>query len=545
MMTTNTSQGNDSFVFNESDPLMVFKDFFDENFTFEKFLANVNIVATEPRGRFCSFIKDLRKIRKREKEIIKGIRVKLADHVLDKLGMKKPGVFFMMHSRENQSFLIEDLFDLSYSLVDHKLLESCNSFLSYKIGVNSASCGIQLASSQSEEPGNNLEDRLTEAIDLLNSGMRSLERENHDLRDKLSGLEASNNKLKSQVSLLIKFKNEVVSNSTRLSEESRQSKRSRPETASPNISINIVEMEQEALVVNPESTSSNRNVFLADAEQNNEVLRGQTDIVVDLAVPTVVSAQQTSSSSLFCSKANFSTVPNIKFSSSKSGNLFQPFTQTKPSGDKVLNKVWNHNSNLFAGIVSKFPSFTNTIGSSNSTSGNHKKGLVNFSNSNAKYGSHPNTKQGHSVKSIRYTDSNQASGKMNPRNPVNQTMHKNQSGKSHKNVIIGSKYSELYRAAPRPIHFYTGRWAVDVSDAMVSNYVKEFIQGDLSVCMLNTTHNRFKSFKLTVDQKNIKAMYTGSNWPEGIRVKRFFESRNPLKSSETAVSCGNEISDSL
>ena len=63
--------------------------------------------------------------------------------------------------------------------------------------------------------------------------------------------------------------------------------------------------------------------------------------------------------------------------------------------------------------------------------------------------------------------------------------------------------------------------------------------------MLRTTHNRFKSFKLTVDQKNIKAMYTGSNWPEGIRVKRFFESRNPLKSSETAVSCGNEISDSL
>ena len=264
--------------------------------------------------------------------------------------------------------------------------------------------------------------------------------------------------------------------------------------------------------------------------------------MVDLAIPAVVSAQQTSSSSLFCSKANFSTVSNIEFSSSKSGNLFQPFTQSKPSGDKVLNKVWNHNSNLFAGIVSKFPSFNNAIGS---TSGNHKKDSMNFSNSNAKYGSHPNAKQGHSVKSIRSTNPNQASSKLNPRNSVNQTTYKDQSSKSHKNVIIGSKYSELYRAAPRPIHFYTGRWAVDVDDTMVSNYVKEFIQGDLSVCMLNTTHNKFKSFKLTVDQKNIKAMYTSSNWPEGIRVKRFFESRSPPKSSETAVVGRSEISDSL
>ena len=111
--------------------------------------------------------------------------------------------------------------------------------------MNSVSCGIQLASSQSEEPGDNIEDRLTEAIVLFNSGLRSLERENQDLRDKLSGLEASNNELKSQVSLLIKFKNEFVLNSTRLSEESRQSKRLRPETASPNTSFNTVEMEQE------------------------------------------------------------------------------------------------------------------------------------------------------------------------------------------------------------------------------------------------------------------------------------------------------------
>ena len=60
---------------------------------------------------------------------------------------------------------------------------------------------------------------------------------------KVKSLETiSNNELTSQVSLLIKFKNEVVSNSNRLSEQSRQSKISRPETASPNTSINIVEI---------------------------------------------------------------------------------------------------------------------------------------------------------------------------------------------------------------------------------------------------------------------------------------------------------------
>ena len=81
------------------------------------------------------------------------------------------------------------------------------------------------------------------------------------------------------------------------------------------------------------------------------------------------------------------------------------------------------------------------------------------------------------------------------------------------------------RAAVRRFHYYVGGWDLSVSEADVKSYVETHIGPVLDISELVCKHQRFKSFRITVEDVHNESMLNPQKWIKNIRVKRFFFSR--------------------
>jgi hypothetical protein len=103
--------------------------------------------------------------------------------------------------------------------------------------------------------------------------------------------------------------------------------------------------------------------------------------------------------------------------------------------------------------------------------------------------------------------------------------------------------SNKLKAAVRRFHFYVGNWLIGTSSDDVKQYVQKNVGPVLEIVQLECQHNRFVSFRVTVEDVLEHKMLNACSWPRNVRVKRFFFLKEKLGRKETepaaAVSASN------
>ena len=89
------------------------------------------------------------------------------------------------------------------------------------------------------------------------------------------------------------------------------------------------------------------------------------------------------------------------------------------------------------------------------------------------------------------------------------------------------------KAAVRRFHYYVGGWDLSVSEDSVKTYIEENIGTVLDIAELECKHQRFKSFRVTVEDVLDQAMLNPQKWVRNIRVKRFFFAKPKILAKQT------------
>lgn len=101
---------------------------------------------------------------------------------------------------------------------------------------------------------------------------------------------------------------------------------------------------------------------------------------------------------------------------------------------------------------------------------------------------------------------------------------------SKKKFVVGSLKSATLGAAPKPpkpqklFDYYTGFWSLDSNEASVAEYISKFANVE-SINELKTKGGYYKSFHFTVNSVYMEKILDPDNWPDGIRIKRYFEAK--------------------
>lgn len=70
---------------------------------------------------------------------------------------------------------------------------------------------------------------------------------------------------------------------------------------------------------------------------------------------------------------------------------------------------------------------------------------------------------------------------------------------------------------------FASRFSPDLDEVTLAVYLKDKL---VSCQKIDMTHNRFSSFKIKAECKDVKEMYDPELWPEGALVRRFYEPRH-------------------
>jgi hypothetical protein len=96
---------------------------------------------------------------------------------------------------------------------------------------------------------------------------------------------------------------------------------------------------------------------------------------------------------------------------------------------------------------------------------------------------------------------------------------------NHRGTVVGSGSSVMLKSAPRLRMFYAGFWEKDTTCDGVLTHLRS-LGVEVNVCeQLKTRHPSYCSFKFECDLKFKDTVMNPNNWPVGILVKRFYESR--------------------
>ena len=102
----------------------------------------------------------------------------------------------------------------------------------------------------------------------------------------------------------------------------------------------------------------------------------------------------------------------------------------------------------------------------------------------------------------------------------------------NRSVIVGKSndFKDL-KASQRLRVFYTGRWSREVSFEAIKDFLRKFEAEDIEE--LKTVHSKFKSYRFKCDASLSKSVQNPENWPCGITVRLFYESRkNKVEASK-------------
>ena len=81
------------------------------------------------------------------------------------------------------------------------------------------------------------------------------------------------------------------------------------------------------------------------------------------------------------------------------------------------------------------------------------------------------------------------------------------------------------KGADLTINKYVGRFHNDVTEATLRSYIEDAGVSVVELELLDTKHNRFKSFRLRVKRAQLDRVEDGDFWPEGVIVSPFFRPR--------------------
>ncbi|RNA05275.1 hypothetical protein BpHYR1_021600 [Brachionus plicatilis] len=101
-----------------------------------------------------------------------------------------------------------------------------------------------------------------------------------------------------------------------------------------------------------------------------------------------------------------------------------------------------------------------------------------------------------------------------------------------KNFIVGSLKTSTFTAAAKPIrppkifHYYAGYWSLESDEESVKEFINRFATVE-SIKELRTKGDFYKSYHFSVKSNFMEQVLNPDNWPDSVRVKRFYEAKRP------------------
>jgi hypothetical protein len=99
-------------------------------------------------------------------------------------------------------------------------------------------------------------------------------------------------------------------------------------------------------------------------------------------------------------------------------------------------------------------------------------------------------------------------------------------GYKSRHKVTGSAISGIksLRAISRPYSYYVGQWCMNTTPDILKKHINNFAKV-IEIVELSThlANRHFRAFKVTVESFCADAMLTGSNWPGGVRVERWYK----------------------
>ena len=92
-------------------------------------------------------------------------------------------------------------------------------------------------------------------------------------------------------------------------------------------------------------------------------------------------------------------------------------------------------------------------------------------------------------------------------------------GKSVRNGLVSVKGADL------TVNKYVGRFHNDVTVETVRSYIEDQGVSVVELELLDTKHQRFKSFRLRFKRSQLEKVEDGEFWPQGVIVSPFFRPR--------------------
>ncbi|CAF0979461.1 unnamed protein product [Brachionus calyciflorus] len=99
-----------------------------------------------------------------------------------------------------------------------------------------------------------------------------------------------------------------------------------------------------------------------------------------------------------------------------------------------------------------------------------------------------------------------------------------------KNLVVGSMKATKLTAASKPerplktFDSYTGFWSLQSDESSVKEFIDNFASVE-SIRELKTKGDYYKSYYFSVKSNYMEHVLNQENWPDNIRLKRYFESK--------------------